>query len=475
MKKLHLFPSLFLIALASHAAGKTIPNNAAADLVLGQPGFITNALLIPSGSSLDGPSGIAIDPMSQKVFITDEGNNRVLRYASALSLANGASAEAVFGQPRFSSNSFNSPTAELGMSSPEGLFFDRKGRLWITDVSNHRVLMYEAASFRGSQPFPDVVLGQPDFTTISPGTTATKMNTPQSVFVDSSDRLWVSESGNNRVLRFDDVSNKSSGASANGVLGQVNFTTFTSGTTDSKLVSPRGITVSSTGALFVADRGNNRVIRFDNAAAKPNGDPANVVLGQANFTTIGVAALPTGMDSASGVTITPENVLWVSDEDNNRILRFDNATTLTSGAAANGVIGQPNLTSNPSGLTDRMLKDAEYNPFVDGAGSLWVPDNANNRVLRFPADVTLPLLTVTTVVPKTTKAKKLTLNGTASDANGVTLVQFKVNAGPLQTATGTTTWQIKPALKKGKNTITLFATDTVGNLSVSTVLKTKRK
>lgn len=475
MKKLRFLPSLAVLALASHAAGKTIPNNAIADLVLGQPNFTTNVLNIASGSSLNNPSGIAIDPMTQKVFITDEGNNRVLRYASAQSLANGASAEAVFGQARFSSDSFNTPTRELGMSNPEGLFFDRKGRLWVTDQSNHRVLMYEAASFRGTQPFPDVVLGQPDFITGTSGLSATKMNGPRSVFVDSSDRLWVSETGNDRVLRFDNVSNKSSGASADGVLGQVNFTTSTSGTTASKFNSIRGITVSSSGALFVADRQNNRVLRFDNAAGKANGANADAVLGQTSFTTNVFAASATAMDSASGVAITPDNVLWVSDEDNNRMLRFDNATTLTSGAAANGVVGQPNFTTNLSGLTDRNLNDAEYNPIVDGGGSLWVPDNSNNRVLRFPADEIAPLLTLTTVVPKTTKLKKLTLDGTASDAFGVALVQFKVNAGPLQTAVGTTAWQIKPLLKKGKNTITIFATDSVGNLSVNKIIKVKRK
>ncbi len=475
MKKQHILPNLAVLLLASHAAGKTIPNNAAADLVLGQPGFITNTALVPSGSSLNGPSGIAIDPMTQKVFITDELHNRVLRYASAQSLANGASAEAVFGQARFSTNTENNPTNELGMSNPEGLFFDRKGRLWVADKGNNRVLMFEAASFRGNQPFPDVVLGQPGFTIITGGTTAAKMNAPSSVCVDSSDRLWVCESGNRRVLRFDNVSNKPTGAVADGVLGQVNFTTTGSGATASKISGPRGITVSATGTLFLADRGNNRVLRFNNAAGKPNGGTADAVLGQATFTTFTAANTATGMSSASGVALTPDDALWVSDEDNNRILRFDNASTLANGAAANGVVGQINFTTNLSGVTDRTLDDAEYNPFVDGGGSLWVPDNSNNRVLRFSPDETLPLLTLTTAVPRTTKAKRITLDGTASDANGITSVQFNVNNRPLQTAVGTTAWQIKPALKKGKNTITVFATDSVGNLSISKIIKIKRK
>jgi sugar lactone lactonase YvrE len=472
MKKLHLFPSLFLIALASHVAGKTIPNNAAADLVLGKPDFVTATSPLTNSFSLSDPMAIAIDPVSQKVFVSDRGDHRILRYANASALTNGAGAEAVFGQTSFSTST--SGTSDLLLNNPTSMFLDRRGRLWVADQGNSRVLVYEAASYRNSQA-ADRVYGQPNFTTSSSATTASKMSSPYGVCVDSNDNLWVGDTGNNRVLKFSAISTKASGAAADSVLGQATFLTNTGATTATRMTGPVGVTISSAGTLYVGCSGDHRVLRFNNAAALGNGAAASGVLGQLDFTTATLGLSATKLADPYGVWATQDDALWVSDFGNNRILRFDAASTKADGAAANGVVGQPNFDVNTPGLTSRNFGQPFVSPFVDAAGSLWISEEMNDRVLRFPADVTLPLLTVTTVVPKTTKAKKLTLNGTASDANGVTLVQFKVNAGPLQTATGTTTWQIKPALKKGKNTITLFATDTVGNLSVSTVLKTKRK
>ncbi len=463
------------LALATYSFGKTIPNHAIADLVLGQPDFVTDSFPGTSAASLSTSTSVVIDPVTRKVFVGDEDGDRVLRYASADALANGASAEAVFGQARFSTEGSNDPNAELGMADPDGLFFDRKGRLWVADQANNRVLMFEAASFRGTQPFPDVVLGQPDFFDTSSGLTISKMNSPRGVWVDASDRLWVADDDNNRILRFDAVSTKDTGGNADGVLGQALFTTNASSNSASGLSSPTGVAISSTGALFVSDQGNNRVVRYNNAAGKAPGANADAVLGQAGFGTTTPGITATTMDFPSGVTITPDDALWVTDADNNRIIRFDAATTILSGAAANGVVGQPNFTTNIFGLTDRGLGNPAFSCFVDARGALWVPDQDNNRVLRFPADETKPLLVVTTTVPKNTKKKKITIDGTASDQFGVALVQFQVGTGPLQPAVGTTTWQIKPALKKGKNVITVFATDTVGNVSVSQVIRIKRK
>jgi sugar lactone lactonase YvrE len=338
------------------------------------------------------------------------------------------------------------------------------------------VIMFEAAVFRTGQPFPDKVFGQVTFLTQVSGLGSNGMSLPNGVWVDASDTLWVADRGNNRVLRFDTVSNNAAeNSSADGVLGQANFVTGASGAGAAGLSSPRSVAVSAGGELFVADSSNNRVLRYDNAGTLANGANATGVLGQLDFVGITSGLSATQMDFPLGVTITPDDALWVSDDDNNRLIRFDGASTKANGAAANGVVGQPNFTTGTPATTDRGLDGSELgHPFVDGSGSLWISEEGNNRVLRFPADETLPLLVVTTTVPRETKKKKFTIDGTASDQFGISLVQFRVGTGPLQAAVGTTAWQIKPALKKGRNTITIFATDSVGNVSVNKIIKIRR-
>lgn len=482
--KTQCIAALFGFLLVGHAPGKTIPNHAIADLVLGQENFTTATLLSPPSSfDFSYPAAVVVDPVSRKVFVADFGTFRVLRFANASSLANGAGAEAVFGQANFSDGkrgggALSVVTTKLEMKYPTSLFLDRRGRLWVGDTLNNRVLMFEAASYRSSQPSPERVFGQPDFTTGSPGTTRQKMDLPIGIWVDSNDTLWVADSDNHRVLRFDTVSNNPiQNSTADAVLGQPDFTTGTAGSGAAGFQNPTSVAVSGNGALFVSCANAHRILRFNSAGTLASGlNNANAVLGQLDFTGTAPGLSATQMDEPYGATITPDDSLWVCDSDNHRALRFDLASTRPSGAAANGVVGQANFATNAPATTNRGL-DNPYNniPFVDATGSLWVPDTENNRVLRFPPDVTLPLLAVTTKVPKSTTKKKLQVSGTASDTYGIARVQYRIGSGPLKTATGTTSWKFTANLKPGKNKITVVATDSVGNQSASKTLRIERE
>ena len=68
------------------------------------------------------------------------------------------------------------------------------------------------------------------------------------------------------------------------VLGQSSFTAATTGNTATRTSSPRGLAVDpATGKLFVADRDNNRVLRYSSTLAFKSGAAAELVLGQAAF------------------------------------------------------------------------------------------------------------------------------------------------------------------------------------------------
>ena len=438
------------LALVSLADGQTIPNHAAANLALGQTGFTTNTAATTQ-SGLSDPSAVVVDAVSRKVFVADGNNNRVLRYASADSLANGATAEAVLGQPNFITNAIITPPTAQSMYAPGGLFLDSLGRLWVADDRNNRVLMFVNAVTITSNTAASRVYGQSSFTGNGSATTDVSMDNPVGVWVDASDRLWVGDSSNNRILRFDDITNKASGSPANGVLGQALFTTNGSASGAAGIYEAKGLAVSPSGALFVASPANNRVMRFDNAAALANGANASAVFGQPDFTTTTSGVTAVKMTSPRGLTVTSNDALWVCDTSNNRVIRFDQASTRSSGAAANGVVGKPNLTTSGfTSLDARGLSSPSHSPFVDSTGSLWVPDQSNRRVLRYAP---LP-----NAVPDVT-------------AN----VQYRVNDGPLITATGTTSWSFRSKLKKGKNTITVIATDNNDIASLKLVIKIKRK
>ena len=137
----------------------------AASLVIGQTSLTGSGDSSPSGG-LYGPTGIAFDS-SGNLWVVDSGNNRVLEFKSPFS--NGESASLVIGQPTF--GGYIGKTTAGGLNSPSYLAFDPSGNLWVTDQGNNRVLEF-AAPFSTAEK-ASVVIGQADFTSSAPASGAT--------------------------------------------------------------------------------------------------------------------------------------------------------------------------------------------------------------------------------------------------------------------------------------------------------------
>jgi hypothetical protein len=205
---------------------------------------------------------------------------------------------------------------------------DSSGTLWVVDTYNFRVLRFDDAANKINGAAADGVLGQPTFTTRSNATSAKGLNYPTSVAVDGNGTLWVTDNWSNRVLRFDQAASKPAGAAANGVLGQPDFTSQNIAATASGMNVPAGVAADTMGSVWVADRDNNRVLCFDLAASKPDGSPADSVLGQPDFTSAAAVTTASGMNFPIGMTVDHSGNVWVADVLNNRVLLFTDAPVI---------------------------------------------------------------------------------------------------------------------------------------------------
>jgi hypothetical protein len=144
----------------------------------------------------------------------------------------------------------------------------------------------------------------------------------------------------------------------------------------------------------MATRAAHGRLRFDGAAGKPNGAAADGVLGQLNFTTK-TAPTPTqnGMSNVRGVWGDARGRIYAVEEfANNRILVFNNAASLANGANADNVLGQPDFTTstalNPPTASSFSSPNSMY---IDNANNhIWVADAGNNRVTRFNVQFGVP-------------------------------------------------------------------------------------
>ncbi len=198
-------------------------NGAAADVVIGQTDFVTGT----SGTAADKlnfPTGILVLP-DGRLLIIDSGNNRVLIFNSIPS-TNGASADVVIGQPDFISNSSGSGANE--MDTPWDCAYSPEGKLLISDDGspsfggNHRILVFNDVPVTNGAS-ADIVIGNTVFAQKTAGTTKSEFNQP-SVTCSVEGKLAIADFGNSRVMLYNRVP-AYNGASADYVLGQPYFET----------------------------------------------------------------------------------------------------------------------------------------------------------------------------------------------------------------------------------------------------------
>lgn len=381
-----------LVVLAGHCgAGERWTDGPDAERVLGQDDFVSSVEGSGESNRFDGPWGVAIDPVSGKVFVADNGANRVLRFASYAALTDGADAEAVFGQSDF--GQVDAALSAVGMNAPQGVTCDADGRLWVSDTGNARVLRFDDAANLGSGAAADGVLGQPDFVTATVTTSASGMRIPRGLAVDADGNLFVADLQSCRVTMYADAANLANGADASIVFGQMDTTTFASGLARNRMSSPNDVAIDSEGRLYVTDRGNHRILRFDNAAIISTGALATSVIGQANFVTNTAATNRTGLNSPAALDLDPEGNLWVLDAGNLRVLRYEMPSTLNGNVEAAGVIGQDDFDSAETDVTrDRFILPEGL--AVDGTGRVYVSNRTIHRVLVFVKDRHFPDLTI---------------------------------------------------------------------------------
>ena len=182
---------LFLSMFSFPAFSQTFPDSTA-DIVIGQSDFVTGTSGL-SQTTLNCPDHIALDTTVSPpiMYISDYGNYRVLGYYNYPFLQNNAPADIVIGQPDFVTASFGTTASSFG--DPTGLAVDAEGNLWVTDRVNNRVLVFNSPTTTdlvadyvfgqgGSFTTADTNKG---------GISASSLNYPEDIAFDNQDRVYI--------------------------------------------------------------------------------------------------------------------------------------------------------------------------------------------------------------------------------------------------------------------------------------------
>jgi Concanavalin A-like lectin/glucanases superfamily/NHL repeat len=332
----------------------------------GQGGSLTTTTANEGGlsaNSLDHPFDIALDS-NNNLYIADTTNNRVLYYPSGTTTAT-----RVYGQ----NGSFTTALADntggtanivstTGLSNPLAVALDSNNNLYITDNGNNRVLYYPSGTTTATR-----VYGQNgSFTTALVNNTggtantvsATSLNQPGGIDLDSSNNLYIADFANDRVLYY-----PSSTTTATRVYGQngsfttalVNNTGGTANTVSAtSLSSPQGVALDSNNNLYVAEQGNNRVLYYPSGTTTAtrvygqNGSFTTALVNNTGGTANTVSA--TSLDLAYGVNIGSNGYIYITDNSNHRVLVYQTSLTLITQPPTSTVPGA--TFSAAAGLID---------------------------------------------------------------------------------------------------------------------------
>jgi sugar lactone lactonase YvrE len=186
-------------------------------------------------ASLSLPSGVFVDA-HDTVYVADVANNRVQKWAP----------HATYGITVAGDKSGASGCDSFYLSQPSAVTKDDLGQMYVTDFFNNRVQMYKPGSRYGI-----TVAGSPKGLS---GSDSATLSNPTTCWVDHNLNLYVSDRFNNRVQEWPLGLGYgiTVAGHANGKWGN-DSTAFN---------APTGVCLDTSGAIYIADGGNNRVQKW---------------------------------------------------------------------------------------------------------------------------------------------------------------------------------------------------------------------
>jgi streptogramin lyase len=203
------------------------------------------------------------------------------------------------------------------LSSPYGVAVDGSGNVYISDFGNNRVLKETLSA------------GSYTETTVPSST----LNYPEVIAVDGAGNIYIADTNNNRILKE-----------------TLSAGTYTEATVPTSALSyPEAVAVDGAGNIYIADTNNNRILEETLSAG-----------------TYTEATVPTSaLNGPEAVAVDGNSNVYIADSGNNRVLK----ETLSAGTYTETIVPTSTLNS-PAAVA------------VDGAGNVYIADWGNNRVLE---------------------------------------------------------------------------------------------
>jgi sugar lactone lactonase YvrE len=219
------------------------------------------------------PQDVIVDKERDSLIICDWPTQRVVRW------------------PRWNGTSGETIISNICCAS---LTMDENGSLYLTDVAKQEVRRYRRGESEGT-----VVAGDNGSEIID----ADQLSNLRYLFVDRDHSVYVSESGNHRVMKW--VEDAKQGIVVAGGQGEGNGL--------AQLSIPSGVVVDQLGTVYLSDGGNHRIMRWVKGATQ-----GSVIVGGN-----GRGGQSNQLNRPLGLSFDRQGNLYVTDSGNGRVQKFN--------------------------------------------------------------------------------------------------------------------------------------------------------
>lgn len=246
-------------------------------------------------------------------------------------------------------------------SGPCNVLLDSSGNLYVSDSVNHRVRKFAP----GGSISTVAGNGTAGYSGDGKAAGEAELTNPCGLALDSSGNLYIADYGN-------DVVRKVTGANISTVAGNniQGFGGDTGPATSANLFHPTGVTVDSTGQIYIADSGNH-CIRLVDKDGNIKTVAGTTVAGRSGD---GGPATKATLNNPEAVLLDGAGNYYIADTLNGviRLVTSDGNIKTVAGTSVNGFSGDGLATAAQLNYPKSIARDS--------AGNLFIADDLNNRI-----------------------------------------------------------------------------------------------
>ena len=333
-------------------------------------------------AQLNSPQGLALDAAGN-LYIADSLNNRV-RMVNAQGIITTFAGNGKTADPGFWGDT--GPATDANLKLPVGLAVDAAGKVYIAVSADNTVRvvttdgiinLFAGSGYKGfyGDYAADATTGKVN----NPGTaTLAGLTNPQDVAVGPGTSILIADTGNNVIRKVDSsgVITTISGNGSIGISGDDVATTLA-------MIAPFSVTADSSGNVFVAELGSNRIRKIDTKGM------ITTAIGDGNqgFAGDGGAPAKVEMSLPTGVGVDSSGNIYFADSLNNRIRKLAGGTV--NPFAGNGLLSRSGDGGPAIGAQLNAPLGVALGPAISlgSAATVYIADTANNVVRRVASDV----------------------------------------------------------------------------------------